>query len=157
MKCIDWGDIRPMPIKPCPNCFNGEILNNEHQPSEYPKVVYIEYDRAGRPSRVMALCKKRDYVVFETFDFSYSIKYSMYSCYNSGSGGNQSYISELVDWAKQARKKYKVWFDSDYRPVLNEFVTKQPLTDEQINKLGWVIMKNPKHLDDIISAIKDNY
>jgi hypothetical protein len=59
-----------------------------------------------RPER--GLYKKgRDYVVFETFHFSYSIKYSMYSCYNSGSGGNQSYINELVDWRKKGEKNIK--------------------------------------------------
>lgn len=60
-------------------------------------------------------------------------------------GGGQPYVHE----GYSGKEKRKIWFCEDFRPTNGKV---EKLTDEEIESFGFVILKEPINLEEIIEA-----
>ena len=105
-------------------------------------IVFIEYNGVGRPFQVYT----DDLTGFDFFYKDGYIQCSWCSC------NIRPFLNKLThEW--QAKKKLKVWFKEDFRPDNNSIEDDHILTDEEISEMGYVILSEPKYLDEIIDAL----
>ena len=103
-------------------------------------VVFIEYNGAGRPHQVWIDSKTG-------FDFFMK---GGYITADWSSSGFMPYIHELIDRLKGKRK---IWFREEFRPSNGGKRGYKPLSNKQIEKLGYVIIDKPNYLDEVVEAI----
>lgn len=110
---------------------------------EKEDIVFVEYNGVGRPFQVYT----KD---LTGYDFFY--KDGWIQC-ELCSGNIRPFLNELAP-ERKAKKKLKVWFNEDFRPTNNFFKEEEKiLTDEEISKMGYEIVKEPKWIEEIIYAI----
>lgn len=107
------------------------------------EIIFVEYNGAGRPFQVYTN-------KLEGYDFFMKNKEI---CCEWSSGNIRPFLNKLTDkW----KGKIKIWFNEDFRPSTNNFENNYILSNDEIVKLGYVIIDKPKYLTEIIEAI-DNY
>jgi 23S rRNA A1618 N6-methylase RlmF len=106
-------------------------------------IVFIEYNGIGRPFQVYT----KD---LTGYDFFY--KNGWIQC-EWCSGNIRPFLNELTDKWK-AKKKLKVWFNEDFRPTNNTLEKTKLLTNDEISEMGYVIVNEPKWIEEIIYAIR---
>ena len=104
-------------------------------------IVFIEYNGVGRPFQVYT-----DKLV--GFDFFYNK--GLIKC-NWSSLNLRPFLNKLSPTFK--RKKLKIWFKEDFRPTDNSLKNKKILSNKEIEQMGYIIIQEPKYLDEIIEAI----
>ena len=109
-------------------------------------IVFVEYNGIGRPFQVYT-----DKLV--GFDFFYKDGYIQCDwC----SGNIRPFLNELSP-IREEKKKLKVWFKEEFRPNNNSLKKSEKiLTNKEIEKMGYVIISEPKYLEEIVEAI-NNY
>jgi hypothetical protein len=105
-------------------------------------IVFIQYNGVDRPFQVYT-----DKLV--GFDFFYNK--GLIQC-NWCSLNLIPFLNELSPIWK-GKKKLKIWFKEDFRPTDNSLKNKKILSNKEIENMGYIIIQEPKYLDEIIEAI----
>jgi hypothetical protein len=106
-------------------------------------IVFIQYNGVNRPFQVYT----DELVGYDFFHNKGIIK-----CYWS-SLNLRPFLNKLSNPFK--RKKLKIWFKEDFRPTDNSLKNKKILSNKEIENMGYVIIQEPKYLDEIIEAINE--
>ena len=110
-------------------------------------IVYVEYNGVGRPFQVYT---------DELTGFDFFKKDGYISC-DWCSQNIKPFLNALADPEKwKISKKLKLWFKEEYRPTSNTGENDHILTDQEISDMGYMIIKEPKYLEEIVEAI-ENY
>jgi hypothetical protein len=105
------------------------------------KIVFIEYNGLGRPFQVYT---------DELVGYDFFCNKGIIKCHWS-SLNLRPFLNKLSPTFK--RKKLKIWFKEDFRPTDNSLKNKKILSNKEIEDMGYVIIEEPKYLDEIIEAI----
>lgn len=104
-------------------------------------IIFILYNGIGRPHQIFT----------DNLDgFDCYFKYKELQC-DWCSGNIRPFLSELSPKWK-AKKKLKVWFKEDFRPLTNSASHKHILTDEEIEEMGYIRILEPTYLNEIIDV-----